>query len=92
MNEVLEEMATKVMEEKEGPLEMASEVPACDISIEIEEGKDVMEVEENTLETQIEEPGKVSEVSVEANGDGHCTLVAQGRHADAKFVGATLIP
>ena len=91
MNEVLEEMATKVMGEKEGPLEIASDSTACDISDETEAGKDVMEVEEITVETQLEGLGKTLEMCAEANEEERCMLAAQGGQVDAKFVGVVLI-
>lgn len=93
MNEVLEDIATKVMKEKEGSLDGALKVHAmaADFSTGNEVGEVAMEVEENTVADQIEELGKDSEKDAEMEGEGRRLLVAPNGPADAKFVDAALI-
>lgn len=89
VDEVLEETATKVMEEEEGSLDVASENPVDvdSVSQGKEDGKAVMEVEV----TQVGMLEGGSEVCANLEGVKHCMLKALEELADAKLMGAALI-
>lgn len=89
VDEVLEETATKVMEEEEGSLDVAYENPVDvdSVSQGKEGGKAVMEVEV----TQVGMLEGGSEVCANLEGVKHCMLKAPEELADAKLMGAALI-